>query len=305
MKGSGAADSRGAMHTPDPTDPTAPSAAPLPEALDPAALAALQAQVSLDLDADGRPMAGPHESLDLIVGDWSIFQLKGGHRFSTDDLLTAWLSGQVSPDATRLLDIGAGIGSVGLMALHLRPPTATLRMIEAQAVSHALAKKSIAYNGLGHRIDAVHGDLRALAATPAGQLGYDAITGSPPYIPVGKGVLSPHPQRAACRMELRGDVFDYAAAAARALAPEGSLCLCHAAEDPRPERALSAAGLQLWQRVDVFFRRGRKPTIALFAAGLGPPPAGLSVAPVMEIRDEAGELTPQYLKVRAQMGGPA
>ncbi len=281
-----------------PTEPT------LPDALDPNALAAIAAQVSGALGADGRPVAGPHESLDPIVGDWSIFQLKGGHRFSTDDLLTAWLSGQVSPGALRLLDIGAGIGSVGLMALWLRPAAARLRMVEAQQVSHLLAKKTIAYNGLGDRIDAQHGDLRAIDAIDDEAARYTAVTGSPPYIPLGKGVASPHPQRAACRMELRGDVFDYAAAAARVLAPEGSLSLCHAAEDPRPEAAIAAAGLQLWRRIDVYFRRGRKPTIALFCAGWGEAPAGLGLREPIVIREEGGDFTPQYLSIRAGMGGP-
>jgi len=30
------------------------------------------------------------ESLDAISGHFRLFQLKRGHRFSTDDVLTAW-----------------------------------------------------------------------------------------------------------------------------------------------------------------------------------------------------------------------
>jgi len=32
----------------------------------------------------------PHESLDAISGHFRLFQLRDGHRFSTDDILTAW-----------------------------------------------------------------------------------------------------------------------------------------------------------------------------------------------------------------------
>jgi hypothetical protein len=31
-----------------------------------------------------------HITLDILAGDWRIFQLRNGHRFSADDLLTAW-----------------------------------------------------------------------------------------------------------------------------------------------------------------------------------------------------------------------
>ena len=56
-------------------------------------------------------------TLDLLAGDWGIFQLRGGHRYSTDDLPTAWTAARARPSARRLLDLGSGIGSVGLVTL--------------------------------------------------------------------------------------------------------------------------------------------------------------------------------------------
>lgn len=255
----------------------------------------------------------PGETLDLIAGDWRIFQLENGHRFSTDDLVTAWVGATAAPDATRLLDIGAGIGSVGLMALWMvshrwqdddpvpRPDaTPTLDMVEAQALSHGLARRSVAFNGLADRVVLRLGDLRDQAMVPEPGV-YDLVTGSPPYIPIGKGHVSPHPQRAACRMELRGDVFDYCLTAARALAPEGRFSMVHAAADPRPEAALEAAGLQLLERTDVVFRRGRAPTIAVFLAahqGLRRPDRQLVV------READGQWTDDWRAVRRSMGAP-
>ena len=57
------------------------------------------------------------ETLDHLAGDWRIYQLKGGHRFSADDVLTAWTAARARPQADRLLDLGCGIGSVGLLTL--------------------------------------------------------------------------------------------------------------------------------------------------------------------------------------------
>lgn len=214
------------------------------------------------------PGPSPDESLDLLVGDWRIFQLRRGHRFSSDDLLTAWAAVQARPDAQRLLDLGSGIGSVGLMTLWHLAPSATLRSVEVQEVSWRLARRSVVVNGLQDRVDAVHSDLRDPVAVPETHA-HDLVTGSPPYIPLGKGVVSPHAQRAGARMELKGDVFDYARAAARSLQQDARarFCFCHMTSDPRPVPAVAAAGLTLLSKQEIVFREGRAPLIALFTCG--------------------------------------
>jgi tRNA1(Val) A37 N6-methylase TrmN6 len=241
-------------------------------------------------------------SLDRLCGDWFIHQLVKGHRFSTDDMVCAYEAARVRPGTLRALDLGAGIGSVGLMTLYRLGPDAHLTMVEAQEISHRLARHTIRHNGLEHRITARHGDLRDPGSVPEAEHGtYGIVTGSPPYIPLGKGVVSPHPQRAACRMELRGDVFDYCATAARALAPDGIFSLVHSAVDPRPEEALAAAGLTLRGRRDVYFRRNRAPTIAVWIAGFG----GQRADPrPLVIREADGAFTQDYVDLRAAMGAP-
>ena len=77
-----------------------------------------------------RPPPEPDESLDQLTRDWWVYQLKRGHRFSTDDVVTAWTAGMARPDARALIDIGAGIGSVGLMthtSWDRRPGASSLR----------------------------------------------------------------------------------------------------------------------------------------------------------------------------------
>jgi tRNA1(Val) A37 N6-methylase TrmN6 len=234
-------------------------------------------------------------TIDRLVGEWQIVQLKKGHRFSTDDFLTAWLAIRAQPDASRLLDLGAGIGSVGLMTLYHLSRAARLTMVEAQDVSHALAKETLALNRIA--ATAILGDLREV------RLGgtFDLVTGSPPYIPEGKGIASSNSQRAHARIELRGDVFDYCRSAARVLEPAGAFCFCHAAQDPRPERAITDAGLALVRRVDVHFRRGRAPTIALFEAR----PAGARLPDEsVVVREGDGEWTEQYRAIRERMKAP-
>ncbi len=248
------------------------------------------------------PLAREEVTVDRLVGDWRIHQLRRGHRFSTDDLLTAWTAVRALPGARRLLDLGSGIGSVGLSVLWHLPPDARMVAVEAQAISHALCRRTVALNGLADRVELRLADLRDPEAIPEAERGtWELVTGSPPYIPVGKGLISPHPQRAHARIELRGDVFDYCRAAARALAPGGRFCFCHAAGDPRPERAVEAAGLRLLWRQDVVFRRGRPPTIALFACAWE---GERQDRPPVVVREADGAWTEAYRRVRAELAAP-
>src|SRR5690242_21217447 len=87
------------------------------------------------------PAVESGETLDAISGYFRLFQLKKGHRFSTDDVLTAWYGTSWCPRAERVLDLGSGIGSVGMIAAW-RLPGAKFVTIEAQEESVRLAGKS-------------------------------------------------------------------------------------------------------------------------------------------------------------------
>ncbi|MDB6015834.1 MAG: hypothetical protein JWR19_323, partial [Pedosphaera sp.] len=99
------------------------------------------------------------ESLDAISGHFRLFQLLKGHRFSTDDVLTAWYGTSWCPTARTALDLGSGIGSVGMIAAW-RLPGARFVTIEAQEESVRLAQKSARYNGLETRYEIRQGDFR-------------------------------------------------------------------------------------------------------------------------------------------------
>ncbi len=200
------------------------------------------------------------QTLDPLVGTWDVFQLRRGHRGSTDDRLTAWRAVAHRPQARRYLDMGSGVGTVGLTALwHL--PRAHLTAVEAQVVSHELFLRTVAHNRLQDRVRAILGDLRDPRLLEGER--FDLITGSPPYIPVGHGTISPHPQKAHCRIELRGGLEVYCAAARRLLAPGGRFVFVMAATDPRTERLPEEAGLRIVERTDVVFRYEQGPFIAV------------------------------------------
>jgi tRNA1(Val) A37 N6-methylase TrmN6 len=242
-------------------------------------------------------MSDDEITLDRLAGRWRIFQLRRGHRFSADDLLTAWAAVRAQPEARRLLDLGAGVGSVGLLALWKSPAAGDLTMVEVQAVSHGLARQTVAYNGLVGRVTLHLMDLRRW---PGGS--FDLVLGSPPYLPTSRGVLPQHAQKVAARFELHGNVFDYCNAAARSLADGGVFCFCHAADDPRPEQAIARSGLTLVRRQPVYFRTTLPPRIALFTCAWRGAREDL---PALVIRDPKGYWTAEYLSIREEMGASA
>jgi tRNA1(Val) A37 N6-methylase TrmN6 len=251
------------------------------------------------------PEVPADETLDAISGHFRIFQLRDGHRFSTDDVLTAWYGTTWAPRASSILDLGSGIGSVGMIAAW-RLPGARVVTIEAQEESVRLARKSAAYNGIESRYEVRHGDFR----DEGGLERFDLVLGSPPYFPLDAGIHGDHPQKVACRFEVRGDISDYARVAARHLAPGGVFaCVFPEEQEERLEDAASRAELTIVRRRPVVFKEGEDPLIGLFIMmRKGDLPESMHVwtwiEPPLIIRTAAGGVHPEYSAVKLAIGFP-
>jgi len=233
-------------------------------------------------------------TLDGLTAQWKLLQRKHGHRHSTDDVLTAWYALQQAPDVTHALDLGTGIGGVGLLVLSGLAPTAELTCIEAQDISYRLLVANIALNDLGVRVHPLHGDLRDLRLDRKLSL----ITGSPPYFPESAGVVPADSQKAHARFELRGDLTDYARAAERHLAPDGVYVFCFPWQ--QHARALAIDALPIASFRAVVPRAGAEPLFAVYACRRG------THSPVEEppfvVRDAAGAHTEMYRAMRRRFG---
>ena len=249
--------------------------------------------------------AADGETLDYLCGWFRIFQYERGHRYSTDDVLTAWYATQWAPRVARAADLGSGIGSVALIAAW-RLPGAHFCTVEAQAMSARLARKSIRYNGLESRFTVYEGDLRSPVL--ADEEPFDLVTGSPPYWPSSAAAGAAHPQAVLARIEIRGSVTDYAAAAARILATGGMFVFVFPfIQLARAEEALAANGLVLLRRRDVVFKEGEPPMISLFAAMRAadlPPGRETWIEPPLIIRTKSGAVHPEYAAIRISFGFP-
>jgi tRNA1(Val) A37 N6-methylase TrmN6 len=261
---------------------------------------ALVAELSAEL---GEPV-----TLDALTGAWRIAQRAAGHRHSVDDVVTAdyavcelgrmgvmGVMGVMSEP--RVLDLGSGIGGVGLLALWALGAAARLVCVEAQPISHRLLLANIAGNRLEDRVAARLGDLRELALAER----FPLVTGSPPYFPAGTGVLPADSQKAHARFELRGDVGHYAQAAARHLDEDGVFVFCFpTAQRTRAIARVGDAGLHVTAYRDVVPRVGLRPLFTVFAAR--PSRAACRIDPPLEVRTRDGAVTDEMLAIRRRFG---
>ena len=251
------------------------------------------------------------ETLDVLCGHFRIFQLAAGHRYSTDDILTAWYGTTWCPRARTILDLGSGIGAVAMVAAWRLPGTRVVT-IEAQEESIPLARKSVRWNGLEDRFDIRHGDFRDADALNASEK-FDLVLGSPPYFPLGSGVEGDHPQKIACRFEVRGNIADYCKTAAAHLETGGTFaCVFPINPEEQGQRVKTAArvaGLTILRTRPIVFREGEPPLLGLFLmmrkADL---PESLHDKtwhePPLLIRAGDGSVHPEYAAVKLSFGFP-
>lgn len=247
---------------------------------------------------------GTDEDLAFLTGDFRIFQLKVGHRWSLDDFVTAYVGLEARPTARRAADLGCGIGSV-LMMLAWGLPDARLAGVEAQELSCRMARRSMAYNGIEERCALIQGDLRDEHAELPGA-SFDLVTGTPPYIPIGSGLVSNKEQRKPCFFETRGGIEDYALAAARLLAPGGRFVACYGVwPATRGEDAARAAGLEVISRLDVVPREGKPVLFRVLTAARADEAAETEMrVDRFVVRDRSGAVTTDMIRARERMGQP-
>jgi tRNA1Val (adenine37-N6)-methyltransferase len=271
----------------------------------------LATDVTLGTMPTGTEINSDDLTLDRLTHEVSLWQRKKGHRFSSDDTVTAWVANQTVPRAKRILDLGCGIGSV---MLHLAwcQPNAELIGVEAQQVSFDLLLRNISHNQLQDRVAGVHGDIRdpAIISNLASGRAFDLITGTPPYFPISTALDAIDEQRAYARVEYRGGVEAYIATGAALLRGAAPLVLCGDSDaECRVQDAAAANGMQLVERCIVIPRHAQPPLFSVWTLvrqdslrATGAPAADDVRTRTLTLRDQDGERTADARMLRAFSG---
>ena len=138
--------------------------------------------------------------------------------FFSDDLVKPGTDSFLLSDFTkvrphsRVCDLGAGIGLIGLLLLN-RCPDLTIYNVELQDASADMAQRNIEYNALQEKMILCRGDLRALRGVlPAGET--DLVVSNPPYFRRDSGSKACGDIRQAAREENTCTIDDVCRAAA-------------------------------------------------------------------------------------------
>ncbi|WP_293798912.1 methyltransferase [uncultured Bosea sp.] len=166
----------------------------------------------------------------VLDGRLRLLQPRKGHRAGSDAILLAAALPQLGQGA--LLDMGAGVGTVGLAAA-LMQPELHVTLLERDPDLVTLAARNAMLNDIAGRVTAVAGDVTARAAILS-ELGlasasFDAVAMNPPFYPPGGSRASPIPNRKAAHVA-EGALAPWLRTARRLLRPGGHLALIHRVE---------------------------------------------------------------------------
>ncbi len=166
------------------------------------------------------------ETCDAISGlGLTLRQKRGGHRVGLDAVLLA----AAAPMASRIIDVGAGVGAVGL-ALGRRYPGAIVDLVEVDAEMAALAAANAQDNNVPARVliaDVLSPRARRAAGLTDGAA--DLVVTNPPFYAPATARISPDPARARAHA-LAAPLADWLRASLALLAPGGRFAMIHRAD---------------------------------------------------------------------------
>ncbi len=141
----------------------------------------------------------------LFGGDLVLHQpaKKTGYRVNVDALLLAGFAHASRPRRVRrAVDLGSGVGAVGLSLLHL-DAVEQVTFVEIDARLATLCARNVDENGWNHRGEVVNGDVAGYSGSA------DLVVCNPPYVPPGRG-RAPAPALAQAKRGALGVFLDAA-----------------------------------------------------------------------------------------------
>jgi tRNA1(Val) A37 N6-methylase TrmN6 len=222
-------------------------------------------------------------------------QMRTGHRVGADAVLLAAAAG---PPAASLVDVGAGVGAVGL-ALLKRWPEAIGDLVEIDPELAELARQNASENGIGARarvlsLDALSTPARRAAGLVNGEA--ELVVTNPPFYAPASVRASPDPGRSRAHVletsEEGGDpLAAWIVASLALLAPGGRFVMIH-----RPEALatiLAAFGRRLGAAVvRPIHPRAEADAIRVLISGVKGSRAPMRLLPGLALHEPDGAFTP-------------
>ena len=236
----------------------------------------------------------------LFSGALHLRQPARGHRAGTDAVL---LAAACPGDARRVVDLGCGVGTVGLRVAQA-VPASQIALVDVDPAILALASGNIALNGLGDRVRCVSGDCTTVTfpASDTGLAGWaDMVVTNPPFFDSGRGQVSPVALKARAHgfeADQQNALDAWIKGALRCLAPRGEIVLIHRAD---ALSVLLAALDRRFGNIRLRFVQARAdaPAIRVLVRATLASRAPLQVLPPLVLNDAEGTFTPHSAAIHA------
>lgn len=173
----------------------------------------------------------------FLGGRVMLLQPARGYRAGIDAVfLAAAAQAQAGRPALAILDAGAGVGTVGLLAAKRLESSVDVQvtLIERSPELAALALRNADENGLASRSRVVCADLLGpageVAAAGAPDESFDLVLANPPYHVEARGTISGNQIKAGAHAMGDGDLDRWARVMARLVRPGGEVIVVHRAD---------------------------------------------------------------------------
>lgn len=214
---------------------------------------------------------------------------KSGYRVNVDALLLAQFAG-AGRRVKHAVDLGSGVGAVGLSLLHLGSAH-RVTMVELDPGLARLAQANVTENGWEPRASVLNLDVRAVPDDLSAEL----VVCNPPYVPPGRGRVP----NAAVRGAKYGDLAHFIEAARAVLGRRARVAFVYPAiEAITLLSQLRVAGLEPKRLRAVHGRASDVARVVLVEAVAGKP-GGLAIEPPF-IETEGGQRSPELAALLAR-----
>jgi tRNA1(Val) A37 N6-methylase TrmN6 len=207
-------------------------------------------------------------------------------------LLAAFALGEPRKAPRSIVDLAAGVGSVGLSAAHWARE-ATVRFVEDEPWTVSLLRHNVAAGGLGARAHVIEASVDKILDEPDGARtlprgSAELVLTNPPWFDETRGASPTEERRRRARMLGPDGVKPFLAAGRQLLGRGGRLCIAFPAPSLSSLLAdLRATGLEP-KRLRFLHGRATAPADVVFVEALPAKPGGLRVLPPWFVRT-AGE----------------
>lgn len=235
------------------------------------------------------------ERLDyLLAEDLRIIQSPSLFAFSLDAVLLAKFA-YLPIQKGNIIDLCTGNGVIPLL-ISTRTK-ANITGVEIQERLYDMAKRSIEYNKLDHKIQIIHGDLKEMP----GKLGYnqfDVVTCNPPYFPVTeRTIINESEYFAIARHELYCTLEDVVKVSSQLVKPGGKAAFVH-----RPDRLLE---ILEWmkkyklepKRLQFVYPKSGKEANTILIEGIKDGKPSLKILPPLFVYQNNGDYTEEVKKI--------